>query len=140
MDLQQWEGMENKHPSNDENQNKSSFLKDCDEDQTIEVNDDSFLSETFVDTNNPDTIDLRQYPNGAVSFWTMSLTHDLAWATVSYSQTASKTTKTYYKKCVGSWDCPVDGCLFTKRPKLGKSSELNRHCRDWMTFHARFTI
>jgi hypothetical protein len=51
MDLQPWEGKENQHPSNDENQNKSSFLKDCDEDKTIEVNDDSFLSETFVDIN-----------------------------------------------------------------------------------------
>jgi hypothetical protein len=140
MDLQQWERMENQHPSNDEKQNKSSFLKDCDDDETIEVHDDCFLSETFVDINNPDTIDLRQYPHGAVSFWTTSLIHEFAWATVSYSQTARKTTKTYYKKCVGCWDCPVDGCLFTKRPKLGKKQRTKQTCRLWTTYHARFTI
>jgi hypothetical protein len=70
MDLHHWEeGAEEQHPWNDENQNKPSSLKFCTNDQTFEEKDDPILTEYFVDINNPETIDLRLYPDGLEEYY-----------------------------------------------------------------------
>jgi hypothetical protein len=70
MDLHQWEeGAEEQHPWNYDNQNKSLSLKECNNDQTFEEKEDPVLTESFVDINNPETIDLRLYPDGLEEYY-----------------------------------------------------------------------
>ena len=52
-----------------DNQNKSLSLKECNNDQTFEEKEDPVLTESFVDINNPETIDLRLYPDGLEEYY-----------------------------------------------------------------------
>src|SRR5690349_15987286 len=71
-----------------------------------------------------------EYPNGDVRYrisipdgFSSRDCRMVGWAMFVYGSNSSKNITTHHKACLGNYECPVQGCLFSERPRVPRASK-----------------